>query len=817
MTTFEPNLWGRDADGWYNIAQEFILNEGHDLLALSREIPAPGVLYEHVTVREKVSIEGVESELPTYSTYNFTVFDKGMVGIKYEPADIATFSQQTAEGYIHFSKKETRNISLKDYTSRVGSLKSIKLYDADNSLLSETTNLFLHDGINASLITSGINDLKLTDDFEANIKFYEPKLETQFNNQGVIEESFTEGRFISREDTDFSQQGIISKREQFPAIQIGQVVKNYKTGITVSTSTLAFDYYSGQTTATLSSDGYGNTYLSEVTPAYRKYSAMGPSSGGGKNMLTQQAGTVAYKVDAANNNQKLGVLSASVQTWSDQVPVLEQDQYFSGEAEPQTGIWRKHAAYTYIGSGDVQLRSDGLYPVANFSPFEGWATGDSNPDWKKTEEVKLYDIHSHALEAVDVNGNYAATKMTSNKERVLATITNARYNEFAYSGAEEISLADYSGGGIFMGESESDPLHAHTGTLGFKLGPNKTGINASVSTLKKNYDRKMHVSFWIHESAVNDITLGYRFVSNLSPVTEYTPMDVSITESKKAGEWYLCDVYISIPQNSTETPVNFQTTLMNTGSQTVYIDDIRVHPVHAAMSSFVYNSWGELTHIFDNNNLYTEYRYDDAGRLTSTHRESFQSNYGITGIVKTSETVYNYALNNPFMTNITTSVSGTTGSLYPSGEVEVLRGGTMTFELRDACATSRFTSVSIDGVPLNLNQASVNLLDGTTVLINGKILEFVNVQLPHTLSAVFNVASWSGDPVVECIATDNGNGNICYEGRYRYGYYNDCGVIDDWTEAGFKWLLPEALQDMAEDDCCDLSEGNSNCDCEHGW
>ncbi|MBK7652476.1 MAG: hypothetical protein IPJ20_19530 [Flammeovirgaceae bacterium] len=71
---------------------------------------------------------------------------------------------------------------------------------------------------------------------------------------------------------------------------------------------------------------------------------------------------------------------------------------------------------------------------------------------------------------------------------------------------------------------------------------------------------------------------------------------------------------------------------------TTLFDDFRVHPLKAAMVSYVYSPWGELKYILDNNNLFTEYEYDGIGRLTKVYKETF-----LHGRTKTSETVYHYA------------------------------------------------------------------------------------------------------------------------------------------------------------------------------
>src|SRR5690606_16764499 len=76
----------------------------------------------------------------------------------------------------------------------------------------------------------------------------------------------------------------------------------------------------------------------------------------------------------------------------------------------------------------------------------------------------------------------------------------------------------------------------------------------------------------------------------------------------------------------------------NNSGAVVYFDDIRFHPVNAAVTTYVYDNFsGELTYVLDNNNFFTKYDYDAAGRLIKTWRET-QSD----GVRPVSEFQYHY-------------------------------------------------------------------------------------------------------------------------------------------------------------------------------
>ncbi len=93
------------------------------------------------------------------------------------------------------------------------------------------------------------------------------------------------------------------------------------------------------------------------------------------------------------------------------------------------------------------------------------------------------------------------------------------------------------------------------------------------------------------------------------------------------------------------------------------------------MISYVYNQWDELSHILNGNNLYTEYRYDGMGRLTSTVCRDVPGGYGNYGVAKAREIAYNYGRGNTYTASITaTSSGGNSGNLSPLGVISVAQG-----------------------------------------------------------------------------------------------------------------------------------------------
>jgi hypothetical protein len=597
VTSYVPDVFDKvtqisSTDAVNKLVKRTINSRLADVLRSSREVPSPGVMYGYVTVSESIDSGQGEILSPTRSQFSFQMFDQSMIG----------FSQP--------SQGAAKHIILKDYTAWIGKLKSITLFDASGLPVSKTTNNYLHDY--DPLLGPGID--------------YETKLQKYFQ-QGEIQETSWDARYVKDPKTNVTSLfKIVSKRQTYPAIQTGQTNINYKTGIATSTQNLSFDFYSGQVTSTLSSDGYGNSYLSTSVPAYRKYGGMGLAINGGANMLTQEAANYTYKVEPSNTNNHIGLVSASAQTWSNNTEVISVGA--TGSSGVQPNIWRTQASYSFIGDDNIPLQTDGLYPMSSFAEFNAWTSSTSLPNtWQKNTEITLYDPYSNALEASDINGNFAATVMTLDQTRVSATAANCKFNDIGYSGAEEqpkVNLYDNSlndlGENIYTpvtnGATRSQEM-AHTGTSSLLASVGQQAFLFSTVAQINAY----HVSVWCSRA---DAKISYKSGSNI-----YT----AVTKNQGgAGGWYLVEADI---QNVNGNGLKIW---CEAASASTYFDDFRVHPINSSMTSYVYNEWGELSHILNTNNLFTSYDYDAMGRLVGTSQETFSN-----GITPASTTAYHYA------------------------------------------------------------------------------------------------------------------------------------------------------------------------------
>ncbi|MCH5718199.1 DUF5977 domain-containing protein [Niabella hibiscisoli] len=600
-----------------------------DLYGYSREIPGPAVFYEYVTVDNKVKNTGdvAEKIKPGKTTYQFEVPNDNMISAQNK------FVNTTAT-------RMQKLTTIKKFTAPIGNLLRAIQFDDKGNKITETVNNYLH---------SGLEHLSDSTFFAA----YDARL-ANFKYQGYVHENFFDYRLQRKVDDNVIHENryrlSYSSRETYPSIPIGTTVLNYVNGTKTVSENLAFDFYSGAVTRTLNIDANGNRSMAEQTPAYRIYPEMGLKAmdPGRKNMLTQTAAGYVYSVD--NSNNKIGIISASINTWSTGVNVLKPDHSIitqDGTNSTNGIVWRPRMTYTWAPEGSTQ---NGETAIGVFVAFD-WANQDNpaaqNASWIKSGETTLYDVYSHALEAADMNDQYAATKMGYNHSRVLVTGGPARYAEIAYSGAEDDAINNTFNGDIRLGNAtvNINPDYAHTGVKSAQLSSG-TGLQYEVPISKLDNTKDYWASLWIKSATGNAVANAGIFYNNGSSQVN------GVLSPSNASGWQLATILI--PASAISGAVLTVGGYSNGGA--VYLDDIRFHPVNAGISSYVYdNITGELTYILDNNNVSTRFEYDAVGRLTKTYKETLPQ-----GFRPISEILYNYGkviyqsdaiINQPFTKN----------------------------------------------------------------------------------------------------------------------------------------------------------------------
>ncbi|MEM9857749.1 MAG: hypothetical protein AAF843_10345 [Bacteroidota bacterium] len=578
----------------------------NELMSIVRELPSPNVLYKKVNIRDGVDEAG-KGWIPIeeYKELVFNTYlsgDNPDVGVKRDFPDKGSPLDPVLDDF-EYSLANIGPVTVRDESSKVGQLASMSILDKNRETISSSS--------------------------------YTYQNATQLRNQGVINEVFLDARRVRQaepNEEDFHLIGVVSTRTTIPTMQASMTTYDRKTGITSTQWNVGYDFYSGVLLKKKTADSRGNYFLDEGIPAYRQYwDGMGPLLAGGKNMLIQSAGSQKWKMDEAE--EKVGLLSASVQTWSDNVEVL-------GEGS-QPGIWRKEATYNW--NGKEPLNSDGTYSKEDFDlNVFNYSLGASNLKWLRVSLIDLYDVNSNALQAVDVNGQVASTRMDKNRQRVIASSALSSYWEMTYSGAEQEVSSTLVEGDVNKGNGQLANIRSHTGQYSLVVPSGGEGFNYTIPASSVDVNNKYFASVWMYlpgnaESAseIDDADLYY----------EINGVRTSISPEllqNKSKSWYLVNLMIE-PNGVNDIKVG----VVNGTSRGVYLDDFRVHPVNSTMTSYVYdNLTDRLIYILDADNLYTHFEYDFHGRLIKTTKEHMNFSDGTFRADQTvSETTYNYGEN----------------------------------------------------------------------------------------------------------------------------------------------------------------------------
>ncbi|MBC8082100.1 MAG: hypothetical protein H7Z21_02710, partial [Hymenobacter sp.] len=132
--------------------------------------------------------------------------------------------------------------------------------------------------------------------------------------------------------------------------------------------------------------------------------------------------------------------------------------------------------------------------------------------------------------------------------------------------------------------------------------------------------RPYRLSAWVHGSDLSNN--NGRLYASVSGNT-LAETSITATTTKKAGDWYLLNLFFTIPSWADDAPLTVGCRHTGGNSAPVYFDDFRFHPVDAPLSASVYDpqTW-QVTYVLNNDNLFTRFQYDAAGKLMKVFKET---------------------------------------------------------------------------------------------------------------------------------------------------------------------------------------------------
>lgn len=282
----------------------------------------------------------------------------------------------------------------------------------------------------------------------------------------------------------------------------------------------------------------------------------------------------------------------------------------------QRGKWRPKATYAFNSAIDYQGNdknySAGKFTLSHFN----WQHPESSTKsgWLLANRVEKYSPSGDPVEEVNALEIASAAKFGYGGSVPYLVVQNAPYSGVMFESFENVygsnSLEDnlqLVGG--FRVTSAHSGKHAFRLTSQFK--------SRAISSGGKN----IQVRFW----ASGDVLPGHITIT-AGTGSSATP----IAQIAQSGGWSLWE--------STVTPGsdNVFIFITKSGGGTIYIDDLRIQPVDAEMTCYVYDPRTlRLLTVFDDQHFGLYYQYNDEGKLV---RKQLETERGIKTI---QETQYN--------------------------------------------------------------------------------------------------------------------------------------------------------------------------------
>lgn len=505
---------------------------------------------------------------------------------------------------------------IQDRSAQIGKLKSVKVYDRNGRAISESR-------------------LYYTDHIE--------------NEDGVAYQgTFTEGTLLN--DHSYQEEGgnryFGNNSNRTTVVTYPYTLKrivNKRDELISSTENLRWDLLTGMVTESIDKSSLGIYVKTVSRPAYKFYPEMGSMSTNidNKNMLLQNAATYLYRADPMGNT--LGLITAEAQTWNKEwsnYRHLDANNEYVDEGVQAHKVWRKGKAYVW--KGDIGRRQAD-YGTQSFTSADEFNFAGTNPLWQFVGETTRFDHFGMPLESKDRNGIYATVKMGYDNRTVLASASNARYNEIAFSSAEDkIPGVAYFGGEVALGSGVQvlSPVHTGNTALSVDAGSGSHGFVFKPGDLLPG--KRYRVSVWANNNANGLIYYKANNGSEIVP-SQTVSQAVAIPGS---GNWYRIDLTFENPEESIiEVGVK-------ASSGTVVFDDFRFQPADAVMTCYVHQPLDykftipptqyspSFSYTLDNDNVFTKVEANEKGEVVKVYSESLT--YGVKLI---SETKTHYRRN----------------------------------------------------------------------------------------------------------------------------------------------------------------------------
>lgn len=363
-------------------------------------------------------------------------------------------------------------------------------------------------------------------------------------------------------------------------------------------------------------------------------------------------GQVCYECQTQENKVVNPFLLGLKNNWK----ALGEWQYKENRMQPVTG-----------GTLKTDIRNSGH--LQHFAPFWGTNMSLQSSGWINSVSSTGYAFSGQQTESVDVLGRYSAAQFAHGNALAVAVGANTSANDMAFESMEErIASLNLSCKQGDQCSHAGDPFHIRTALLNAPSAVAVTSseahsgkaalqVTASFETdIPLNYPLSGNLYSYDGNGSVlmNSAGLNWGFAPYMSGGKEYLmSVWVKDVQANRAGNTPVFNIEMTVPQTGTVlhtttqswgpvvdgwrkyevrlkkegtsltrgTTVRFR--FVNGSGHTIYLDDIRFHPLDAQIRSFVYDMQNfRLMGILDENNYAQFYEYDSEGALVRVKKET---------------------------------------------------------------------------------------------------------------------------------------------------------------------------------------------------
>ncbi|KAB2859614.1 MAG: hypothetical protein F9K09_01465 [Flavobacteriales bacterium] len=314
------------------------------------------------------------------------------------------------------------------------------------------------------------------------------------------------------------------------------------------------------------------------------------------------------------------------------------------------GKWRTEHTFAYKTEVDRLSSTPSFDKNYNSGTYNlelfNWKKLNANGHkWLALNTVKKYSPNGNALEEENILGIKSAAKFGYHKTLPYLIAQNAAYTSIAFESFENNYGAFVLEDGVVYDDTDGqvDASTSHSGKSSFKLTfPANNGVEMTeMKVTEQILTKGMLFKVWVKTDFSDRTILDTYLKAGLKDVNNNLYVPKNFKKVAQVGDWYLYQAKM-LPTDLAgmtigdvlKTYVKYEFTAH--GSENVWIDDVRIQPMDAQSTAYVYDvDTHRLLTTFDDQHFGLFYQYNAEGKLV---RKLIETERGMKTV---QETQYN--------------------------------------------------------------------------------------------------------------------------------------------------------------------------------